>query len=387
MNATRMVAGSFAIIILIGTLLLMLPAASQNGQSAGFLTSLFTATSATCVTGLIPVDTDGVVRVVRHALMVTFTLEGIGAVVLSTRFISQFGILGGIWRGIFHAISAFCNAGFDLVGGKFGAFTSLEGYNNDPLVLCTIMVLIVSGGLGFFVWEDILRTRRWKGFSFYTKLVLSITAALLVGGTVFFLCVEYNNPATLGPMSVPQKILDALFQSVTLRTAGFASFNEGGLLDSSMAVSCVLMLIGGSSGSTAGGLKTVTVAVLLLSLRSNMAGREQVTIRGRAISYRKVIDAMTLALIIIFLFLTGSIVISLADGVPYLHAAFETASALGTVGVTVGITPTLSAFSHVVLICLMYLGRIGVISFSVAFLTRSRYPAKIKYPNLDVMIG
>ena len=442
MNATRMVAGSFAIIILIGTLLLMLPAASQNGQSAGFLTSLFTATSATCVTGLIPVDTgmswtffgqvviilliqvgglgfmtilslfslllrrriglserlimastlnlndmDGVVRVVRHALMVTFTLEGIGAVVLSTRFISQFGILGGIWRGIFHAISAFCNAGFDLVGGKFGAFTSLEGYNNDPLVLCTIMVLIVSGGLGFFVWEDILRTRRWKGFSFYTKLVLSITAALLVGGTVFFLFVEYNNPATLGPMSVPQKILDALFQSVTLRTAGFASFNEGGLLDSSMAVSCVLMLIGGSSGSTAGGLKTVTVAVLLLSLRSNMAGREQVTIRGRAISYRKVIDAMTLALIIIFLFLTGSIVISLADGVPYLHAAFETASALGTVGVTVGITPTLSAFSQVVLICLMYLGRIGVISFSVAFLTRSRYPAKIKYPNLDVMIG
>ena len=442
MNATRMVAGSFAIIILIGTLLLMLPAASQNGQSAGFLTSLFTATSATCVTGLVPVDTgmswtffgqvviilliqvgglgfmtilslfslllrrriglserlimastlnlndmDGVVRVVRHALMVTFTLEGIGAVVLSTRFISQFGILGGIWRGIFHAISAFCNAGFDLVGGKFGAFTSLEGYNNDPLVLCTIMVLIVSGGLGFFVWEDILRTRRWKGFSFYTKLVLSITAALLVGGTVFFLCAEYSNPATLGPMSVPQKILNALFQSVTLRTAGFASFNEGGLLDSSMAVSCVLMLIGGSSGSTAGGLKTVTVAVLLLSLRSNMAGREQVTIRGRAISYRKVIDAMTLALIIIFLFLTGSIVISLADGVPYLHAAFETASALGTVGVTVGITPTLSAFSHVVLICLMYLGRIGVISFSVAFLTRSRYPAKIKYPNLDVMIG
>lgn len=442
MNATRMVAGSFAIIILIGTLLLMLPAASQNGQSAGFLTSLFTATSATCVTGLIPVDTgmswtffgqvviilliqvgglgfmtilslfslllrrriglserlimastlnlndmDGVVRVVRHALMVTFTLEGIGAVVLSTRFISQFGILGGIWRGIFHAISAFCNAGFDLVGGKFGAFTSLEGYNNDPLVLCTIMVLIVSGGLGFFVWEDILRTRRWKGFSFYTKLVLSITAALLVGGTVFFLCAEYSNPATLGPMSVPQKILNALFQSVTLRTAGFASFNEGGLLDSSMAVSCVLMLIGGSSGSTAGGLKTVTVAVLLLSLRSNMAGREQVTIRGRAISYRKVIDAMTLALIIIFLFLTGSIVISLADGVPYLQAAFETASALGTVGVTVGITPTLSAFSHVVLICLMYLGRIGVISFSVAFLTRSRYPAKIKYPNLDVMIG
>ena len=442
MNATRIVAGGFAIIILLGTLLLMLPVASQNGQSAGFLTSLFTATSATCVTGLVPVDTgmswtffgqlviilliqvgglgfmtvlslfslllrrriglserlimastlnlndmDGVVRVVRHALMVTFTLEGIGAVVLSTRFIPQFGLVGGIWRGIFHAISAFCNAGFDLVGGKFGAFTSLEGYNNDPLVLGTIMVLIVSGGLGFFVWEDILRSRSWKGFSFYTKMVLSVTAGLLIGGMVFFLSVEYNNPATFGSMPLPQKMLNALFQSVTLRTAGFASFNQGGLLDSSIVVSCVLMLIGGSSGSTAGGLKTVTAALLLLSLRANLAGREQVTIRGRAISYRKVIDAMTLALIIVFLFMTGSILISLVDGVPYLHAAFETASALGTVGVTVGITPALSPVSHVILICLMYLGRIGVLTFSMAFLTRNRYPAKIKYPNLDIMIG
>ena len=208
-----------------------------------------------------------------------------------------------------------------------------------------------------------------------------------ISNVVFFLSVEYNNPATFGSMPLPQKMLNALFQSVTLRTAGFASFNQGGLLDSSIVVSCVLMLIGGSSGSTAGGLKTVTAALLLLSLRANLAGREQVTIRGRAISYRKVIDAMTLALIIVFLFMTGSILISLVDGVPYLHAAFETASALGTVGVTVGITPTLSPVSHVILICLMYLGRIGVLTFSMAFLTRNRYPAKIKYPNLDIMIG
>ena len=442
MNATRIVAGGFAAIILLGTLLLMLPAASKSGESAGFLNSLFTATSATCVTGLIPVDTgmswtffgqlviiariqlgglgfmtvitmvsfllrrriglserlimvstlnlndmDGVVRVVRHALIGTFTLEGAAAVLLSFRFVPQFGLLGGIWRGIFHAISAFCNAGFDLVGGKFGAFTSLEGYNDDPYVLCIIMALIVIGGLGFFVWEDIVRARGWKGLSLYSKMVLSITAALLLGGALFFFCAEYSNPETFGNMPVWQKALNAMFQSVTLRTAGFASFNQGGLKDSSIALSCVLMLIGGSSGSTAGGLKTVTAAVLLLGLRSNLAGREQVTIRGRAISYRKVMDAMTLALILLVLFLTGSIVISLADSVPYLHAAFETASALGTVGVTVGITPGLSPLSHVMLICMMYLGRIGVFSFSIAFLTRSRYPAKIKYPDLNVMIG
>lgn len=442
MNATRIVAGGFAAIILLGTLLLMLPFASKSGESAGFLNSLFTATSATCVTGLIPVDTgmswtffgqlviialiqlgglgfmtvitmvsfllrrriglserlimvstlnlndmDGVVRVVRHALIGTFTLEGAAAVLLSFRFVPQFGLLGGIWRGIFHAISAFCNAGFDLVGGKFGAFTSLEGYNDDPYVLCIIMALIVIGGLGFFVWEDIVRARSWKGLSLYSKMVLSITAALLLGGALFFFCAEYSNPETFGNMPVWQKALNAMFQSVTLRTAGFASFNQGGLKDSSIALSCVLMLIGGSSGSTAGGLKTVTAAVLLLGLRSNLAGREQVTIRGRAISYRKVMDAMTLALILLVLFLTGSIIISLADSVPYLHAAFETASALGTVGVTVGITPGLSPLSHVMLICMMYLGRIGVFSFSIAFLTRSRYPAKIKYPDLNVMIG
>ena len=442
MNATRIVAGGFAAIILLGTLLLMLLFASKSGESAGFLNSLFTATSATCVTGLIPVDTgmswtffgqlviialiqlgglgfmtvitmvsfllrrriglserlimvstlnlndmDGVVRVVRHALIGTFTLEGAAAVLLSFRFVPQFGLLGGIWRGIFHAVSAFCNAGFDLVGGKFGAFTSLEGYNDDPYVLCIIMALIVIGGLGFFVWEDIVRARGWKGLSLYSKMVLSITAALLLGGALFFFCAEYSNPETFGNMPVWQKALNAMFQSVTLRTAGFASFNQGGLKDSSIALSCVLMLIGGSSGSTAGGLKTVTAAVLLLGLRSNLAGREQVTIRGRAISYRKVMDAMTLALILLVLFLTGSIVISLADSVPYLHAAFETASALGTVGVTVGITPGLSPLSHVMLICMMYLGRIGVFSFSIAFLTRSRYPAKIKYPDLNVMIG
>ena len=436
LNATRVVAVSFAVIILAGALLLTLPIASRSGESAGFFTGLFTATSATCVTGLILVDTwtqwslfgqvvilamiqlgglgfmtvitlvsfalhrriglserlimvstlnlndlDGVVRVVRHALMGTFLLEGIGAVILSACMIPEFGIAGGIWRGIFHAVSAFCNAGFDLLGGRFGAFSSLAGYNNHPVVLFTIAALITVGGLGFFVWEDILRKRSIHRLSVYSKMVLLMTVLL------FFFVEEYGNPATLGNMPLGQKLYNALFQSVTLRTAGFDALGQGGLSDTSKAFSSILMLIGGSSGSTAGGLKTATVAVLLLALRSGLAGREQVTFRGRTIPYRRVLNAMTLALVMLFLFLTGSMVISTVEGLPYLDCAFEVASAMGTVGLTTGVTPGLSPFSQTLIILLMYTGRVGVLSFSIALMTRGRNTAKIKYPEMNVMIG
>lgn len=442
LNATRVVAVSFAVIILVGALLLTLPIASRSGESAGFFTGLFTATSATCVTGLILVDTwtqwslfgqvvilgmiqlgglgfmtvitlvsfalhrriglserlimvstlnlndlDGVVRVVRHALMGTFLLEGIGAVILSACMIPEFGIVGGIWRGIFHAVSAFCNAGFDLLGGRFGAFSSLVGYNDHPVVLFTIAALITVGGLGFFVWEDILRKRSIHRLSVYSKMVLLMTALLIVGGAAFFLVEEYANPATLGNMPLWQKLCNSLFQSVTLRTAGFDAIGQGGLSDSSKAFSSILMLIGGSSGSTAGGLKTATVAVLLLALRSGLAGREQVTFRGRTIPYRRVLNAMTLALVMLFLFLMGSMVISTVEDLPYLDCAFEVASAMGTVGLTTGLTPNLTPFSQTLIILLMYLGRVGVLSFSIALMTRGRSMDKIRYPEMNVMIG
>ncbi|WP_297213037.1 TrkH family potassium uptake protein [uncultured Flavonifractor sp.] len=442
MNATRVVAGSFAAIILVGALLLTLPIASRDGQSAGFFTGLFTATSATCVTGLILADTwtqwtlfgqvvilamiqlgglgfmtvitlvsfalhrriglserlimvstlnlndlDGVVRMVRHALMGTFLMEGVGAVILSACMIPDFGVAGGIWRGVFHAVSAFCNAGFDLLGGKFGAFSSLAGYQDHPAVLLTIACLIVVGGLGFFVWEDILQKRSFRRLSVYSKMVLLMTGLLLLGGTAFFFVEEYGNPAVLGEMPLGQKLYNALFQSVTLRTAGFDAIGQGNLSDSSKAFSSILMLIGGSSGSTAGGLKTATVAVLLLALRSGLAGREQVTFRGRTIPYRRVLSAMTLALVMLLLFLVGSMVISTAEGLPYLDCAFEVASAMGTVGLTTGLTPTLSPFSQSLLILLMYTGRVGVLSFSIALMTRSRRGAKIRYPEMNVMIG
>lgn len=442
MNSARIVAGGFGVLIALGTLLLMLPFAARSGESTGLVDSLFTATSATCVTGLITLDTslhwtlfgqavililiqlgglgfmtvisivsfvlrrrislserlimvstlnlndmDGVVRVVQHALIGTFALEGAGALLLSVRFIPQFGLLKGIWRGIFHAVSAFCNAGFDLMGVKYGAFTSMEGVQTDPYVLGVLSALIITGGLGFFVWEDIANTRNWKRLTLYSKMVLVITGFLLASGTAFFFFAERQNPATLGPMSTGDKWANAFFESVTLRTAGFASFNQGGLKDGSLALACVFMFIGGSSGSTAGGLKTATVAVLLLGLRASLAGREQVTFQKRSISYRKVINAMTLALILLSLLIAGSISLSLLDGIPYLTAAFETASAIATVGLTTGITPALSLPSHLILICLMYLGRVGVLSVSVAFLIRRDGSSKIKYPNLDVMIG
>ena len=441
LNATRIVAVSFGILILVGALLLTLPAASQDGRSAGFFTALFTATSSTCVTGLIMVDTavqwslfgqavilcliqlgglgfmtmitlvsfilrrriglserlimvstfnlndlDGVVRVVRHALMATFLLEGLGALLMCIVLVPDFGP-EGIWKAVFHAVSSFCNAGFDLLGARYGAFGSLSAYNHNPLMLGVTAVLVVAGGLGFFVWEDIWEKRRWKDFSIYTKLVLLITGILLLAGFLFFLAEESANPDTLGNMPRWQKALNAAFQSVTLRTAGFDAIGQGGLTDTSKAMSVIFMLIGGSSGSTAGGLKTVTVGVLLLALRASLTGREQVVVRGRAIPYRRVLNAMTLTLVVLFLFLAGSMVISTAEKLPYLDCAFEVASALGTAGLTTGLTTLLSPFSQSILIALMYMGRVGILSFSIAFLTRTRYPAKLKYPNMDIMIG
>lgn len=439
-NPTRIVVLSFGAIILVGTLLLMLPMASRDGRSAGLLTALFTATSSTCVTGLILVDTwlhwtlfgqivilamiqlgglgfmtvimlfclalnrrislsqrllmvstfnlndmDGVVRVVRCALRGTLLFEGAGAVILSLRFIPRFGI-AGIWRGIFHAVSAFCNAGFDLMGAD-GAFSSLTGFCDDPVVLLTIMALVVIGGLGFFVWGDLWKIKRWKGLSLYTKMVLAATAVLILAGGAVVLAAEWSNPATLGNMPVWQKVLNALFQSVTLRTAGFNTIDQGAMMPVTTLVSILLMLIGGCSGSTAGGIKVGTVCVLLLAVRAGMTGREEVTLRKRSIAPRRVFDAMTLVFMAGALFLAGTFALSAVDGVPLLRAAYESASAIGTVGLTTGITAGLSLPSRLVVIALMFLGRVGILSFAMAFLSRRSGAAKIKYPTFNIMIG
>ena len=326
-NPTRLIVVSFGAIILLGTFLLHLPISARDGQFTPWLTCLFTATSATCVTGLVLVDSalywtpfgqgvilamiqlgglgfvslisliplllrrriglsqrlaiasafnlngmSGVVRVVRHALMGTFLLEGCGAILLATRFVPLFGWGRGLWYSIFHSVSAFCNAGFDLMGEHTGAFSSLAGFREDPVVLGTIGCLIVLGGLGFFVWEDCLEHRSWRRLSFYSRMVLAVTGALILGGWLFFLGAEWNNLETLGGMTAGEKVGNALFQSVTLRTAGYSVLDQGALRDGAAALSVVLMLIGGSSGSTAGGIKTATAGVLLISLWAGLRG-------------------------------------------------------------------------------------------------------------------
>ena len=439
LRATQVVAISFALVILCGTLLLMLPISSVSGESCGLMTALFTSTSATCVTGLILVDTlsawtlfgqvviilliqigglgfmsiiflmallvkrklslsqrlmavsnfnlndmGDIARLVRGALKTTFAFEGIGALILTICFWPRYGV-GAIWKGVFTSISAFCNAGFDIFGTeKIG---SLSTYDDHPVVLLTVTALIACGGLGFFVWEEIKRRRSWRRLSLYSKMVIVMTLFLLAFGTLFFLLSEYDNAGTMASMPFGQSLLNALFQSTTLRTAGFYSISQGALTDVSIVMCILLMLTGGSSGSCAGGLKTGTVGVLLLTLRSGMRGRANVTVRGRTIPQEKVLSAVTLALVVAFLFLAASIAIAVLDNVPYLAAAYETASAMATVGVTTGITPELGTASHSILILLMYFGRVGFVSFSLAFLAQNPAKSKISYPEADVMIG
>lgn len=438
-QATRLIALSFGGVILVGTLLLMLPISSKSGVSCGLVPALFTATSATCVTGLVVADTlsawtlfgqvvilamiqlgglgfmtmlfylGTVMRrraslnqrlmmvssfnlndmaqvdvLVRHALKTTCFIEGIGAVILIACFLPRYG-LSAIWKGIFIAVSAFCNAGFDILGPDGGG--SLMSYNQNPVVLLTVAALVVCGGLGFFVWEELIQKRCYRTLSLYSKMVLWLTGGFLLLGTVFFLGMELPNDATLGALPLGHALVNALFQSATLRTAGFYSIAQNGLADVSLVMCILLMLVGGSSGSTAGGIKTVTVGVLFLALRSSLRGEEQVILRGRTIPSSKVLAALTLVLAVGSGFIASSMAIAIVDQVPYLWAAYEAASAMGTVGLTVGITPELSTFSHLVLIAMMYLGRVGILSFSIAFLGRGKEVRKISYPNTNVMIG
>ena len=329
----------------------------------------------------------GIVRLMRRVLVGTFLFEGVGAALLSIRFVQQFGPLRGVGMGVFHAVSAFCNGGFDLMGTPDDPFCSLVHYAEDPLVSLTIMALIVLGGLGFFVWSDVWDHRRFRSLSLHSKLVLAMSGVLLGGGFLLTLLFEWSNPATLGGMTLPHKLLAAAFQSVTLRTAGFNTIDESALTGPSQAVACVLMLIGGSPGSTAGGLKTVTVAVLALSAVSALRGRTSVTAFGRTIEPRSIMNAVALTVIGVTISLGGACVIAFIENAPMNLCLYETASAFGTVGLTMSLTPSLSAVSHIMLIVLMYFGRVGVLTLGVAVFLRRSEPPKLKFPSGNVMIG
>lgn len=437
-NTARRIAGGFALLILAGALLLMLPVSSRTGETTPFLTALFTSTSATCVTGLTLVDTgtyfsvfgqavllcliqigglgfmtilcfvyilskkriglrnrmliaktmgldslEGVVALAKQVLGITLACEAFGAVILSARFAPRFGILKGVWFGIFHSVSAFCNAGFDIIGD--GA--SMLSYRNDPVVLITLALLIVIGGLGFIVWKEIIKKKSWRKLSIYSRVVITATVFLIVFGAAAYFVLEYNNPATIGSDSAAEKILAAFFQSVTTRTAGFDAMRQSNMTEQSKLWSIVLMMIGGASGSTAGGVKVGTVTLVFVSLFAVLRSRKDIVILNRRVGHSVIIHAMALLVLWLALVTAGAAIVSLADGRSVTDSLYEVASAYSTVGLSVGISGGASVLTKLLLIVYMFFGRVGITTISVMFIARSSQKQDIRYPEGDFLVG
>lgn len=429
----------YLLMVLTGTLLLLLPFSSASGTSVGFRTAFFTSVSASCVTGLTLLPTgsswsffgqlvillliqvgglgfmtiatlffhilnkrmclseretlleslnltriEGIMHFSGKIIAGTLLLEGLGAALLALRFIPLFGFGHGLWLSCFHAVSAFCNAGFDLFSGA-AASPSLMLFADDPLVCLVIIFLIVVGGLGFLVWDDLRRNRfHWHRYTLHTKLVLSVSAFLLLGSALLFFFFEAS--ATGAGQSLGARILEALFSSATARTAGFNSVDTAALSDASRLLTIFLMLIGGSPGSTAGGIKTTTVAVLFLALFASFRREKKAAAFGRAIPQGTILKSIT-----IFLTNTGcaflaALWLCAADHLPAMDALFETISAIGTVGMSTGVTASLSPFSSLLVALLMFMGRVGSVSFSMALLEKKQQPP-VAYPEEAVTIG
>ncbi len=420
LTPTKIIMGGYLLIILTGAVLLTLPAASRSGQPAAFSDALFTAASATCVTGLVVRDTytywsvfgqsvillliqvgglgfvtmalsvailtrrkiglrqryvmqesiaapqvGGIVRLTRFILMTALCCEGVGAFFLAIRLYPMLGLAKGLYFAVFHSVSAFCNAGFDLMG-VLEPFSSLTHFSGDALVNAVVIMLIVVGGLGFFVWEDLwLHRLAWNKYRLQTKMVLMITGLLILGGTVLLFVFEKGGRAYAGK-SVGEQLLISLFQAVTPRTAGFNTARLDRMHDAGLMLTMGLMLIGGSPGSTAGGVKTTTVAVLALSARSTLKKQHSVQCFGRRLDDAVVRNAATIVALYLFFFFMASVLIAGFDDVPFKAAMFEAASAIGTVGLSLGITPQLSGASRLILIFLMYFGRVGCLTILYA---------------------
>ena len=427
----------FLSVILLGSLLLMLPIATKSGQCTSFLDALFTATSAVCVTGLVVNDTatywslfgqgvillliqiggmgvitmaillsvlggkkigfkqryfmqqsisapklGGIIRNTKWILKATLFVEAFGAILLSLRFLPRFGLVKGLWYSVFHSISAFCNAGFDLMGTK-QAYSSLTGYANDILVSNVIAALIVLGGLGFFVWKDIVQHKHHlHKYSLHSKVVLFTTFILLVLSTIYF----YINDFSHWNMGLADQINVSIFQAVSPRTAGFNTIDLNQMTQSSILFMTILMLIGGSPQGTAGGFKTTTLAVLILSIRAVFNHKQNPQCFGRRISMETLNNATALFMLFMVLFVTGALLISAFDQLPILDALFEAASAIGTVGLTLGITPTLSTASHCILIFLMFFGRVGGLTLLLA-ISKHQVIANANLPQENITIG
>ena len=438
-STTRLIAFGFAMIILTGTLLLTLPFANKSGHG-NMLNSLFTATSATCVTGLVVADTyqnwttfgqlvilcmiqvgglgfmtigayisvilkkriglqereqlqesvntleiAGVVRLVKKIVQGALCIEFLGAVLLSFRFIPRFGVVKGIYYSLFHAVSAFCNGGFDLMGTE-EAYSSLVAYEGDILVNLVIVALILVGGIGFIVWDDVARNKwHFKRYLLHSKIVLTVTFLLTVIGTVLFLLTE-NNAAFAG-MSPLEKVLGALFSAVTPRTAGFNSVDTAALSNSGKLITMVMMFIGGSPGSTAGGVKTTSVVVLLFYAGAMVLNKEDINLFGRRLTDEVVKKANAVVIINATLTIVATVIImALQPLLNFEDVLFEVLSAIGTVGMTVGITRDLDIIARVILIVLMYCGRLGSLSFALVFAQKNT-SAPMRQPQEKIIVG
>lgn len=443
-RTTGIIAIGFLLIILTGTILLMLPISSRDRTFTSPLDAGFTAVSATCVTGLVTVDTathwsifgqiviitmiqigglgfmslavllsliikravtpkermlvamsynidsyDDLNGLLRRIGIGTLCIEGTGALILATRFVPLFGWGDGIYKSIFHSISAFCNAGFDLFGSYSGQFSSVTAFVNDPIVNITIMLLISVGGIGFVVWNDIVNfIIKRKRLSVYSRFVLIISAILIFGGALIFALLEWNNPKTLGSLPTGSKIMAAFFQSVTLRTAGFNSISQADMTQSSQLLSILLMFIGGASGSTAGGVKVATVGVLIYTVWCAALGKKNTVLFRRTVSTDSFIRAVTVVTVQLFIVIVGIVSISSLSGNGIMAVAYEVASASGTVGITLGITSTLDVASKIILMAIMYLGRVGILTVTYAVMLNLRESRSvISYPEANMLIG
>jgi trk system potassium uptake protein len=428
----------FAIVILIGACVLTLPIASSEGIRTPFIDALFTATTSVCVTGLVTVDTgthwsyfgkttilmliqigglgfmtfatlisliirkkitlqerlvmaeamntfslQGLVKLVRYILLFTFSVEGIGALLLSLVFIPEFGIGKGIYYSIFHSVSAFCNAGIDLIGN----FRSITPYAENPIIILTIGALIVSGGLGFIVWHEIFDYRKKKKLSLHSKLVLTVTAVLIVGGAILMFIFEFNNSATMQPMSAKGKFLSSLFAAITPRTAGYNSISTADMTPAGRFLTIILMFIGGSPGSTAGGIKTTTAGLLVMTVISVIRGREDTEIYERRISKDTIFKGLTISVIGITLVIVVSMILSITEvGASLEYIIYEVTSAFGTVGLTLGLTTKLTTIGKAVIAFTMFCGRVGPLTIILA-LGKNHSNNTIRYPEDKILVG
>ena len=438
LRGVQILALGFLLVILVGALILTLPISTTSGESTNFLDALFTATSAVCVTGLIVVDTgtywnafgqtvimilieigglgfmsfttliaiilgkkitlrerlilqdamntfniQGLVKMVRYVLVFTVSVQFFGALLFSTQFVPEYGLGRGIFYSIFHSISAFCNAGFDI----FGNFSSLTSYNSNVVVIMVASVLIIIGGLGFTVWSELYSSKSLKKVSLHSKMVILMTVVLVLGGTFLMFLFENNNVNTIGNMSFIDKVMNSFFASVTPRTAGFNSIPTDGMTTAGQFLTIILMFIGGSPGSTAGGIKTTTIGILIVTIVCVIQGREDAEVFKRRFSKDLLYKAFTLIFIGLSLVIVVTMLLSYTEkGASFISLFYETVSAFGTAGLTLGLTSELSNIGKVLIIFMMYLGRVGPLTV-VLSITKKRKNSGIKYPEGKILIG